>query len=584
MDEPSDNLFVEISHAETLMNKMQEFFQNQQLCDVVLCIEGVRIPAHRIILSTTSDYFTAMFMNDMVEATQHEVSLKDVDPDAMKELVKFMYIGKLEIREDNVETLMRTACLLQLSTVVTACSVFMQKQLHPSNCIGIRHFADTQGCSVLYQQAHQYIVENFEKIIINHEFLHLSPQDIVDLFKDEYLNVSDESVIFHSLVHWTNKDPASRSPHLPELLSYVKLPLLSPEFLTDHVEMNNLFKDKCFCQELIFEAMKYHLLPERRSHMQNWRTKPRRSTSGTLYAVGSMECSKGVITVDRYDLRTDQWEEYDQMVGRRLQFGLAIIQDILFIVGGRDGLKSLSVVECFDPRKKSWYQGSPMMTHRHGLGVAVLEGPMYAVGGHDGWSYLNTVERWDPQSKQWCYVAPMSTHRCTVGVAVLANKLYAVGGRDGSSCLRSVECFDPHTNKWTLCSPMSRRRGGVGVASSDGFLYAVGGHDAPASNPKSSRFDSVERYDPKTDQWTLVSPITSPRDAVAMCLFGDRLFAVGGCDGQHYLGDVESYDPQANVWKSEKALRTGRAGACVVHIPSKKHHPTSYQQIFSSPS
>ena len=72
-------------------------------------------------------------------------------------------------------------------------------------------------------------------------------------------------------------------------------------------------------------------------------------------------------------------------------------------------------------------------------------------------------------------------------------RLYAVGGRDGSSCLRSVECFDPHTNKWTLCCPMSKRRGGVGVAACNGFLYAVGGHDAPASNPRSSRFDCVER-------------------------------------------------------------------------------------------
>ena len=72
-------------------------------------------------------------------------------------------------------------------------------------------------------------------------------------------------------------------------------------------------------------------------------------------------------------------------------------------------------------------------------------------------------------------------------------RLYAVGGRDGSSCLRSVECFDPHTNRWTIVAPMTKRRGGVGVAVAHGYLYAFGGHDAPASNPSAARFDCVER-------------------------------------------------------------------------------------------
>jgi len=41
------------------------------------------------------------------------------------------------------------------------------------------------------------------------------------------------------------------------------------------------------------EALKYHLLPERRLAMQSSRTKPRKSTVGVLYAVGGMDCTKG---------------------------------------------------------------------------------------------------------------------------------------------------------------------------------------------------------------------------------------------------------------------------------------------------
>lgn len=38
------------------------------------------------------------------------------------------------------------------------------------------------------------------------------------------------------------------------------------------------------------------------------------------------------------------------------------------------------------------------------------------------------------------------------------------------------------------------------------------------------------------------------RDAVGVCLLGDRLYAVGGYDGQVYLNTVEAYDPQTNEW------------------------------------
>lgn len=98
----------------------------------------------------------------------------------------------------------------------------------------------------------------------------------------------------------------------------------------------------------------------------------------------------------------------------------------------------------------------------------------------------------------------MSFVRSTAGVAVLNNRLYVCGGRDGSSCHRSVESYDPHTNKWTLRTPMNRRRSGVAVGVLNGFLYALGGHDSPASNPTVCRTESVERYDPATDTWTLV--------------------------------------------------------------------------------
>ncbi|XP_057165657.1 kelch-like protein 5 isoform X3 [Ursus arctos] len=486
----SDEFFQALNHAEQTFKKMENYLRHKQLCDVILVAGDRRIPAHRLVLSSVSDYFAAMFTNDVREARQEEIKMEGVEPNSLWSLIQYAYTGRLELKEDNIECLLSTACLLQLSQVVEACCKFLMKQLHPSNCLGIRSFADAQGCTDLHKVAHNYTMEHFMEVIRNQEFVLLPASEIAKLLASDDMNIPNEETILNALLTWVRHDLEQRRKDLSKLLAYIRLPLLAPQFLAD-MENNALFRDDIECQKLIMEAMKYHLLPERRPMLQSPRTKPRKSTVGTLFAVGGMDSTKG---------------------------------------------------------------------------VAVLEGPMYAVGGHDGWSYLNTVERWDPQARQWNFVATMSTPRSTVGVAVLSGKLYAVGGRDGSSCLKSVECFDPHTNKWTLCAQMSKRRGGVGVTTWNGLLYAIGGHDAPASNLTSRLSDCVERYDPKTDMWTAVASMSISRDAVGVCLLGDKLYAVGGYDGQTYLNTVEAYDPQTNEWTQVAPLCLGRAGACVVTV------------------
>ena len=56
------------------------------------------------------------------------------------------------------------------------------------------------------------------------------------------------------------------------------------------------------------------------------------------------------------------------------------------------------------------------------------------------------------------------------------------------------------------------------------------------------------------------------RDAIGVCVLGQKLFAVGGYDGAGYLSLVEAYDSKENVWKEVASLNTGRGGACVVVV------------------
>ena len=88
------------------------------------------------------------------------------------------------------------------------------------------------------------------------------------------------------------------------------------------------------------------------------------------------------------------------------------------------------------------------------------------------------VERYDCHSNEWKMVATMSKRRCGVGVAVVNDFLFAIGGHDGSQYLCSVERYNPKTNQWSsTISPMSICRTSFGTAVLDNFIYVVGGQD-----------------------------------------------------------------------------------------------------------
>uniref|UniRef100_A0AAJ7SKB5 Kelch-like protein 1 n=1 Tax=Petromyzon marinus TaxID=7757 RepID=A0AAJ7SKB5_PETMA len=409
--------------------------------------------------------------------------------------------------------------------------------------------------------------DHFASVCRCHEFLKLSHRGVHRLLASDELNVSGEPRVLDALLAWVRHDPAGRRAALPGLLAHVRLPLLPPQLLAD-LELNPLFREDIDCQRLLLEAMACHLLPESRALLHSPRLRPRKSTVGLLYAVGGVDAVEGEATVERFDVRRGRWATVGAMSGRRLQFGVALVEGALLVVGGRHGLKTLNSAQALCLSTGAWTQLPPMATHRHGLGVAVLGGPLYAVGGHDGWSYLSSVERWDPQTGRWSFVAPLGSARSTAGVAVLHGKLFAVGGRDGASCLRSVESYDPHADRWSPRAPLSVDRGGPGVAACHGRLYAVGGHNSPTASHGARILDCVERYDPQTDSWSRVSPLGVPRDAVGACVLGHRLYAVGGHDGASAVRRVQAYEALADTWVEVPSMCSPRAGACVVVVKS----------------
>lgn len=69
-------------------------FESQKFSDVILCVIGKEFFAHKAILAARSPVFAAMFEHEMEEKKQNRVEITDMDPEVLKEMLKFIYTGK----------------------------------------------------------------------------------------------------------------------------------------------------------------------------------------------------------------------------------------------------------------------------------------------------------------------------------------------------------------------------------------------------------------------------------------------------------------------------------------------------------
>ena len=106
-----DHGFINNNHASEALQMMDQFLRNKQLCDVTLICGKRRMAAHKLVLSSLSSYFAAMFTHNLCEKDQDEVEIKEVNPDALMWIIRYMYTSHIDIREDNVEDLLITGSI-----------------------------------------------------------------------------------------------------------------------------------------------------------------------------------------------------------------------------------------------------------------------------------------------------------------------------------------------------------------------------------------------------------------------------------------------------------------------------------------
>lgn len=534
------------------------------MCDVTLIAGEQKFSAHRIILAASIPYFHAMFTHDVVEAKQPEITMESVEPGALEALINFAYTGRVIIDSNNVQSLLIVASFLNMSAVKDACCTYLKNRLEPSSCLSVRAFADQYMCSSLVDAANKYIQNNFRAVALTQDFLSLPQSEVLEILSRDELYVNTEEQVFEAALSWIKHEEDQRMAVLPELMVKVRLPLLTPQYLTDKVSTEDLIKNSLQCRDLLDEARDYHLMPERRLLMQTFKTRPRCCTDvpGFIFAVGGLtSAGDSLSTVERYDPVTGRWTPGEPMSTMRSRVGVTVLKGCLYAIGGYNGMERLDTVEVYEPMARRWKRVSAMNCKRSALGAVSLNGRVVVCGGYDGVTSLRSCEAYEPSTNMWSMLKPMHKHRSAAGVTILHGEVVVCGGHDGLSIFDSVESFSPTAGEWTILPTMKSKRCRLGVASLNGKVYAVGGYDGCVF------LRSVECFDPESQKWESVAPMQVKRSRVAVCATYGRLYAIGGYDGQSNLNSVEVYDPTTNEWKFATQMSSHEGGVGVGVIP-----------------
>lgn len=331
----------------------------------------------------------------------------------MGRIIYFMYTGHIRVTEVTVCQLLPAATMFQVPNVIDACCAFLERQLDPTNAIGIASFAEQHGCTELQKKANHFIERHFTQVrkrnvyayvrSKNHgfhfynfqvcqeeEFLQLSAYQLIALIRRDELNVQGEREVYNAVLKWVKYDEENRYPKMEHILFSVRCQFLTPTFLRDQMKNCDVLRKVPACREYlakIFKDLTLHKRPVVKERKPN-------TTRMIFVAGGFFRHSLDIL--EAYNVDDKTWTTLPSLRIPRSGLGAAFLKGIFYAVGGRNNSIGSSYdsdwVDRYNALTEQWRPCAPMSVPRHRVGVAVMDELMYAVGGSAGSEYHSTVE------------------------------------------------------------------------------------------------------------------------------------------------------------------------------------------------
>ncbi|XP_015768342.1 PREDICTED: kelch-like protein 26 [Acropora digitifera] len=272
-------LFTDENHGSTILKGLFALYKDGKYADITLKIGPEQtLRAHRAVLASFSPYFEALLGDNWKERNKEDIEILGLDERAVSHLIEFAYTGKINIDNDNVQSLLEAANYLRIEFVKKSCGDFLAQGVDAKSCLGILQLADMFAMDELSSVAKKYALRHFTDVCKEDEFFCLPVNLLSDLLLDENLCVvvedlipcveEREKMVLESVLQYVEHDVENRKTHLSNLLGLVRLPTLSAEYLAE-VSRNKLLESEF--GDILEKAKNFKLHPsEKGTPNEKW--------------------------------------------------------------------------------------------------------------------------------------------------------------------------------------------------------------------------------------------------------------------------------------------------------------------------
>ena len=304
------------------------------------------------------------------------------------------------------------------------------------------------------------------------------------------------------------------------------------------------------CTRIVINALDFFLFPDR---FQDMPLKPRLSLDQyepVVLLTGGTADSGLKKNTQCFVPSTQSWVPLPMMPYPRSHHGAAVCGGVLYIMGGANS----APLCCFNPKQNKWSSLGTMFKLT-GCSVTCFHEELYVIGGEGSWQ---DVQIYNPTCDKWRQGALMEAHRAGHSAVVLQGSIYVIAGHDGTVCQNSVELYNPLTDQWSKVSKISKARRFAAAATTAEKIIVVGGFgDMTATTIE----PSCEMFELSTNQWSLVSSPLKPRAAHGIVSIEDVIYLFGGENEIAYEDTVECFDVKNNEWKRVDSMPSKMYGS-----------------------
>ncbi|XP_005091272.1 kelch-like protein 9 [Aplysia californica] len=548
-------LFKSSDHGKSVLEGLQQLRQMRQLFDVTLVADSQEFPAHRVVLASCSDYFRAMFTDGLRESTESRISLNGLSATSTAHLIDFAYNSSINIDSDNVYDVLSGATHVQILPVISACENYLREHLTLDNCVHTAQVAELFSLHLLEQHVFNFICRNWDNFCTNEDFCSLTPQFLVSLLSSGYPVNCSESDVLRSVLGWFSCDSKERAHHMSSVLKCIMFQNLSDPEFDDVVNSNQWFElvDKC---PNVVSSMP--TLAKLAKWNEDFQSKDRKDKIISLTDFSPQRNSP--ISITRIEVRRSlrKAEKKNRVPGlvntrgfhRTIVIAGGFCQDlgmtnnVLYIDSHTKKLKHLTKIPHID---------------QINFGVAVFCNQLYVVGGcfNDNMQEISIPFgfRYNPLLDEWRSIAPMNQERCRFLLCSAEDKIYAIGGDPFASTVTRddvalCETYNPRTNEWILISSLPGNRSQLAGTSYGNSVFVSGG----IQESEEQVLQDFYRYDPILDTWEKKADMLVPRADHSMFLWEGQVHVMGGwyldagTNRRVMATTIDCYDSDSDSW------------------------------------